>query len=64
MYNCQKCGKTTPAGRPAVRVVTETRKKEYPIRRKGGESSRVVDNGGVGYETVREIMVCSTACGK
>jgi len=40
--------------------VVETRVKEYPARFKGeGIEREKIDSGGVGYETVKEIAVCS-----
>src|SRR6185295_7945933 len=53
-----------PANTPAHRKVVETRRREYPRRpkanqfRKDGRQEYTDDPGGVGTETVREILVC------
>jgi len=58
------CGGVVPANTPAVRQVIETRKRKYPLRekanrfRKDGRIRQSDDPGGVGYEAVREIVVC------
>jgi hypothetical protein len=69
MYVCQICQKTVLPRTPANRIITETRARHYPRRsnanpvsrkRKSGRTNdpRKDDPGGVGYEIVREIIVC------
>lgn len=64
MYRCQLCGGVVPANTPAIRQVVETRKRKYPFREKAnrfsknGKIKESDDPGGVGHETVREIVVC------
>lgn len=54
-YRCYFCKKTQEPNVPAVMVVMETRKKEYPVRHK---KDKVIDKGGAGFETVREVISC------
>lgn len=54
-FVCDNCHEVTKAGEPMVRVVVETRKKEYPARR---VTEDVFDPGGCGHETVREEARC------
>lgn len=64
VYRCQLCGGVVPPNTPAIRQVAETRQRKYPFRakanrfRKDGRIKESDDPGGVGYETVREIVVC------
>jgi len=64
VYRCQLCGAVVPANTSAIRQVVETRRREYPFRakanrfRKDGRIKESDDPGGVGYEAVREIVVC------
>lgn len=64
MYRCQLCGGVVPANTPAIRQVVETRKRKYPLRekanrfRKDRRIKQSDDPGGIGYEAVREIVVC------
>ena len=54
MFKCQVTGRMTRPGEKMVRVVTETRDKEYTERRNvDGEWKDVVV--GFGHETVKEI---------
>jgi hypothetical protein len=57
MFNCGVCHKASEPGESATRVVTETRTKVYP-KRLNAHSNGNDDPGGVGNETVKEIMVC------
>ena len=63
------CGGVVPASTPAIRQVVETRQREYRFRKKAnkfnedGRIRETDDPGSVGYEAVREIVVCS-ACSK
>jgi len=63
MYICEHCSKQTSAGQPAYFITIETRKKIYPERfcmTPNGKTKTgiIIDNGGIGFETVREIQVC------
>jgi hypothetical protein len=64
------CSKVSAPGTPSSRVVVESRTKSYPIRSRANRviqldangKKKVVhidDPGGVGEQTVREIVVCS-----
>jgi hypothetical protein len=58
------CGGVAPANTSAIRQVVETRRRKYPFRekvnpfRKDGRTKRTDDPGGVGFEIVREILIC------
>lgn len=63
MYRCQLCNSVVPAETPQIRVVTETRPKNYPVYRpvKGSkgrnqETERV--GSAEGNEIVKEVSVC------
>jgi len=44
-----------------VARVVHTRSKDYPAREVAqGVYRRVLDHGGTGYETVREVQLCPT----
>jgi len=64
MYVCQNCNTTVPANTRSYRVVTETRRKEYPWREKAnvfvrdGKTEKRDDPGGRGVEIARELLVC------
>jgi len=68
MYICENCRIQLPPHTPSHLVTIKKRKKRYPKRPK---SQRFIDNegrlkprddpGGSGFETVKEIQVCS-AC--
>lgn len=65
MYRCENCQNLVPPNTKVHRVVIETRLKRYPLREKvhkkinkEGKLVYVDDPGGIGYETVREIIVC------
>ena len=60
MFKCECCNKQISAGIPSQLFPIETRKKVYPPRygKKGSQSHVLMDAGGTGYETVREIQVC------
>jgi hypothetical protein len=59
MFKCQICGEQQPVGVHVNKVVLATRPKEYPQRYAGaGASQRIVDQGGVGTEIVREVNAC------
>lgn len=60
MFRCGICKNNSQPGEPMNKKVVETRVKEYPARFKGeGIEREKIDSGGVGYETVKEIAVCS-----
>ena len=70
MYNCEKCNKTSKAGEPAFKLVTETREVNYPFREEANRRDSSVympygtdDPGGKGVETVKELTVCEN-CSK
>lgn len=54
-FSCGNCGETQEDGTIPTLIVTERRDKIYPERSK---DNTVVDKGGRGYETVREIQAC------
>ena len=56
-FRCQKCGDAQGDGTTPITVVIERRNKVYPVRRDA--KGDVIDKGGAGYETVREIKACS-----
>jgi len=67
MYICQACNKQVESGVSPLTRVTEKRRKTYPERYriaapKGHEQRQKrikIDNGGEGWEIVREIRVCA-----
>jgi hypothetical protein len=70
MYRCQHCQQVVPPNTKAHRVVVETRVRVYPFRK---EVNRVVrdrhveythDQGGLGREIVREIIICPACAAK
>ena len=54
-FRCGFCGKQQPAKTAPVKIVTETRRKNYPARRK---DAKVIDPGGTGTEIVSEVDAC------
>lgn len=52
MFICGLCGKVSKPNEAAVMVVMEIREVVYPQR----EYDEVVDKGGTGCETVREVL--------
>jgi hypothetical protein len=67
MFICHSCGMSSQPCRRAHHVVLETRPKQYGYRVSanrsvGGEKPKD-DPGGVGYETVREVLMCSACAG-
>lgn len=64
MYRCHLCGVVVPPNTPVHRKVVETRRREYPFRKdahlffKDGHLKKKDDRGGVGFEIVREVVVC------
>lgn len=56
MFICDECWETSKPGQPAIKVVTEIRRKEYAgVRNRRGEPA-------TGWEIVSEATVCSKAC--
>lgn len=55
-FRCKICNQAQKNGTSPVITVVEQRRVVYPERKKG---NRVIDCGGVGTETVRELMVCA-----
>jgi|GEM_PF-1466764 len=60
MYKCDRCGKHSELGQREIKIVSETREKEYPERftPDGWGKSRRIDRGGVGTEVVKEERIC------
>lgn len=69
MFICDRCKQASQPGEPMVRVVVETRAREYPYREeyrrgRGAEFARKwIDPGGVGTEIVREERCHATCAG-
>ena len=67
MYRCHLCQVVVPARVAARRVVLQRRIRQYPVRPKAfrkikhGKVEYVDDPGGIGWEIVREVLVCA-AC--
>jgi hypothetical protein len=65
MFRCWFTGKVVPAGTRAVKVIIETRRKDYafrgkaiPVKRKGRKKKQWRDDkGGIGFERVKEVMM-------
>jgi hypothetical protein len=58
-FRCGFCNKAQEAGTSPVMVVTETRAKNYPERRKQTRmGNKVIDKGGQGSEIVSEVRAC------
>jgi rubredoxin len=59
-FKCENCGKAQEVGTQPVKMVTKTRKKEYPERWKQVPHGKPIkiDEGGKGWEIVREVMLC------
>lgn len=57
-FRCNVCNQAQPAGESPTMLVVEQRRVTYPERRKG---KKIIDRGGNGIETVKEVMACS-AC--
>ena len=55
-FICDRCNRQQPKGTKPEKVIVETRKKEYPVVY--NENIKLSDNGGSGYEIVKEISVC------
>lgn len=55
-FVCQICDEPQKDGSKPTLIAIEQRNKIYPTRR--NKEDKVIDKGGSGYETVREIQVC------
>lgn len=55
-FVCQICDEPQKDRVKPILVAVEQRSKTYPVRR--NEEDKVVDKGGSGYETVREVQAC------
>lgn len=64
MYRCEQCNEVVGPRIPQVRVVAETRVRQYPFREKVNAVNKrgrlvwVDDAGGEGREVVRELVLC------
>lgn len=64
-FTCQQCGTPQEAGVKPCKTVTIQRAKVYPRREEGeGYDHRVVDAGGTGTETVKEMDLCEKCAEK
>ncbi len=55
-FVCQICDEPQKNGIKPILVAIEQRNKTYPERR--DKEDKIVDKGGSGYETVREVQAC------
>jgi rubredoxin len=64
LFQCQVCGVVVTPNTPAHQKVVETRRREYPFRKeanlfiKDSRPKKTDDPGGIGFEIVREVVVC------
>ena len=64
-FRCWYTGKVATPGTRSVKVIVETRRKEYefrpkaiPVKRKGRKKKQWRDDkGGIGFERVKEVMM-------
>lgn len=56
-FRCEVCDRPIGKYQKPITVVTQTRDKVYP-KRFAEDGKTVIDNGGKGYETVKEIHAC------
>lgn len=66
MYQCQNCSTLVSSNQSSHLFAVIKRKKQYSFRAdantyigKDGKKKKTNDPGGSGYETVKEIRVCS-----
>ena len=72
MYRCEVCRSVAGSGTPKLKIVVETRPRDYPPRpkvhfvpgRAGGQGKWVDDPGGHGNEIVREVTACPACSAK
>jgi len=55
-YKCEIGGEVMGRGQKPKMVTVETRQKKYPVRE--DELENVIDEGGIGFETVKEVRAC------
>jgi len=58
MFKCESCNKQVAEKTPQHSITIKTRKKHYPKRY--ANNGPIIDNGGDGFEIVRELKVCQT----
>lgn len=64
MYRCESCGSVVGPNQPAIKVVTETRERNYPQRPDANARSKKArrrsksDPGGAGLEIAEEQLLC------
>ena len=70
MFICHSCGMPSQPCRRAHHVALETRAKKYGyraganrVKRPGCPAEWKDDPGGVGHETVREVLLCGPCAG-
>ena len=64
MFRCERCNKVKGPYKKSVRVPVETRKMTYKeVWTTEGRRRELLDKGGSGWETARELLVCE-ACEK
>jgi hypothetical protein len=64
-FKCQNCGTSQEAGEKPHVTVVQQRNKVYPMREEGEGYDRViVDQGGRGLETVKELSLCEKCADK
>jgi hypothetical protein len=75
VFRCQLCRQAVPPHTPAQRVIVRTRVKKYPFRSAANRIVRVSENGkrkerfiddpgGVGWEAVRELLLCPSCASR
>jgi hypothetical protein len=55
-FICYSCKKPQPNRTKPIKIVLETRRKIYPVRR--NKENEVIDKGGIGRETVKDAYIC------
>lgn len=60
-FRCEFCDKSQPARTSPVVVVTDIRRVSYQQRMKG---KKIIDPGGNGFETVKELNACAACAPK
>jgi len=54
-FICEQCSNVQPCGSKPKKIVIQKKEKIYPIRM---YEKTIIDNGGKGWEIVKEIKVC------
>lgn len=57
MFICDKCKQLQPLHSKPILTVIEQREKVYPVIY-AEDGKTILDNGGVGVETVKEVNLC------